>query len=286
MEIFYREEHTSCMDYNHPSPTKFKYFSFPSVQLPQSTEIETSTIVFLLEGDILITCDEFSDRPLHAGEMALFPSHSCCYIKILRPGRFISCAFTDPLNFCNRFTFRNLYKHIPKDFRYDYTTLPVHARLLEFLAPLSHNIEDGIDCVHFHEMKGQELFLLLRAYYSRESLAAFFHPLLGENTDFKNWIRNNYSRFLTLKEFAAESHMSADTFKRTFRKEFGTPFHKWITEQKSHLIYRDILLGELTLAEIAERYRFSSQAYLTTFCKTHFGKTPLELRHPSSFPTP
>ena len=282
MKIQHREEHLSCLDYNRPSPTRFKYLTFPSRHLPQSVEIQRSTIVFLLEGTILITCDEFTDKPLHSGEMALFPVHSCCYIKIVTPGRFVSCAFTEPLNFCNRFTFRNLYRHIPEGFRYDYTTLDIHSRLEEFLTPLAHYLEDGIGCTHFHEMKGQELFLLFRAYYSSEVLSTFFFPLLGEEMDFKNWIRGNYSRFLTAKEFAAETHMSTDTFKRTFKKVFRTTFHTWITEQKARLVYRDILMGELSFAEIADRYHFSSQAYLSTFCKKHFEKTPLEVRHSSS----
>ena len=146
---------------------------------------------------------------------------------------------------------------------------------------------DALTAVHAFELlpvgghllgQRQELFLLLRAYYTNEELASFFFPLLGENLDFKNWIRMNYQLFLPIKDFAAMANMSVDTFKRTFKKEFGMPIHKWLTEQKAHLVCRDIMLGKHTLAEIADRYRFSSQAYLCTFCKTHLGKTPQELR--------
>ena len=278
MDILYPEQHRGCMEYRRQGAIRFRFSAFPNPHLPESLEIQRSTVLFLLDGEISVTCDNFSDKILRANEMALCPAHSCTYVRIIQPGHFISCAFTELQNLCNRLSFQNLHNFVPKNFRYDYTILPVRPRIREYLTLLRHGLEDGLGCTHFHEMKGQELFLLLRAYYTNEELASFFFPLLGENLDFKNWIRMNYQLFLPIKDFAAMANMSVDTFKRTFKKEFGMPIHKWLTEQKAHLVCRDIMLGKQTLAEIADRYRFSSQAYLCTFCKTRLGKTPQELR--------
>ena len=38
-------------------------------------------------------------------------------------------------------------------------------------------MEDDIGCKHLQELKLQELFILFRAYYTKEQLAAFFHPI-------------------------------------------------------------------------------------------------------------
>lgn len=278
MDILYPEQHRGCMEYRRQGATRFRFSAFPNPHLPESLEIQRSTVLFLLDGEISVTCDNFSDKSLRANEMALCPARSCTYVRIIQSGHFISCAFTELQNLCNRLSFQNLHNFVPKNFRYDYTVLPVRPRIREYLTLLRHGLEDGLGCTHFHEMKGQELFLLLRAYYTNEELASFFFPLLGEDLDFKNWILMNYQLFLPIKDFAAMANMSVDTFKRTFKKEFGMPIHKWLTEQKAHLVCRDIMLGKHTLAEIADRYRFSSQAYLCTFCKTHLGKTPQKLR--------
>ena len=127
--------------------------------------------------------------------------------------------------------------------------------------------------------KMQELFILLRAYYNREELATFFYPLIGKNRDFKDFVYEHYLKVDSLNEFAALANTSVDTFKRRFKETFGEPAHKWITGRKAEHVYRDIALGILSFADIAEKYRFSSVSYLTTFCKQHLGKTPQQLRN-------
>ena len=83
----------------------------------------------------------------------------------------------------------------------------------------------------------------------------------------------------SLNEFATLAHTSVDTFKRRFKETFNEPVHKWITHRKAEHIYRDIVLTNKSLGELAEQYHFSSVAYLSTFCRQHLGRTPQQLRN-------
>ena len=42
-------------------------------------------------------------------------------------------------------------------------------------------------------------------------------------------------------------------------------------------LFRDILMTNMSISELAEKYKFTTN-YITTFCRKHFGKSPKELR--------
>lgn len=89
---------------------------------------------------------------------------------------------------------------------------------------------------------------------------------------------NHFTEYPSIEDFARMAHLNLDTFKRTFRKEFKQPVHRWLNERKKVNILHDLKYTQLPLQDIATRYRFSSLAYLSTFCKQHLGKSPSEIR--------
>ena len=81
-----------------------------------------------------------------------------------------------------------------------------------------------------------------------------------------------------VNELADMAHLSLVTFNRHFKKAFGETAARWLEKRRAEDLLREIQLTRKTFAEIALEFRFSSPAYLTTFCKRHFGKTPKQLR--------
>ena len=65
---------------------------------------------------------------------------------------------------------------------------------------------------------------------------------------------------------------------RRFKETFHEPAYKWLLAHRSEDILKDILMTKIPFSVIADKYEFSSQAYLVSFCKKNFGKTPSELR--------
>ena len=278
MSLFYREEHTTCYNYRLQTSASFKVMKVAKSDFPEIINVDRSVIIFLLKGKAIVTCNNYKDKIHESGEMILLPRNSCCYIKVLEDATIMSCSFVQNIDFCNRFSFNLLVEFLSEEFIYDFKKLPVKERVSQFLSLLRDCLNDGLSCVHFHEQKEKELFLILRAYYSKEELAAFFYPLLGKDMDFKDFVLSNYLLVDDLHEFARLGNLSVDTFKRRFKDAFGEPAHKWIIQRKSEFIYRDIILTNKSFADIALDYKMSSQAYLSTFCKQHFGKSPQELR--------
>lgn len=274
----YAGEHRSCLNYRMPQDAAIKLLHYPE-GMRQIVDTDESLIIFVLEGEVKVSADGHNDVLHRAGYISLQPRNSSSYIQVQQPCTFISFHSPHDITLCDRFSVQLLPRYIPEGFHYQFTLLPIRQRLAEYATGLRHCLEDGLGCVHFLEMKMQELFILLRAYYNREELATFFYPLIGKNRDFQDFVYEHYLKVDSLNEFAALANTSVDTFKRRFKETFGEPAHKWITGRKAEHVYRDIALGILSFADIAEKYRFSSVSYLTTFCKQHLGKTPQQLRN-------
>ena len=102
--------------------------------------------------------------------------------------------------------------------------------------------------------------------------------MIGADLDFKDFIFTHYLNISNVNEFAELAHLTPATFNRRFKAAFKQPAHKWFAERKAERILRDIKISDKTFEEISIEQGLSSPAYLTTFCKQHFGKAPSELR--------
>lgn len=274
----YVEEHQSCLNYRIPQEANIRVLHFPqgTVQFIDTSE---SLLVFILEGEAWVTSGPYKEVIHRAGYMSLQPRNSAGYIRILTDCTCICCHFPRQATLCDHFSLQQLPQYIPDGFEYHFTLLPIRQRVSEYLNLLRHCLDDGLGCVHFHELKMHELFILLRAYYTKEELATFFYPLIGKNRDFKDFVYDHYLDVNSVNEFADLTNTSVSTFKRRFKEAFGEPVYKWMTDRKAERIYRDLTLTPKPLAQIAEEYRFSSVAYLITFCRLHLGTTPQQLRN-------
>lgn len=278
MGLFYEEEHRTCYHYSTPELHVFKTFDIKKGKDSFSEDVSRSIIVFVLNGKINITCNSFQNNVVKTGEMVLLPKNCCCYGDVLENSRIIACAFIQDIQFCNKYSLENLSNDVSQEVVYDFTILPIHERLLEFLELLRKCLNDGLGCTHFHNWKKQELFILLRAYYEKSDLASFFYPVIGKNLDFKDFVLTNYTRINDIKDFASLANLTPITFNRRFKEAFNQPAHKWIAARKAERVLRDIKITNKTFEEITTEHNFSSPAYLATFCKQHYGKSPTELR--------
>ena len=156
--------------------------------------------------------------------------------------------------------------------------LAIKDRLCKFLELLVCYLEDGANCIHFHEIKLKELFWNIRFYYSRQELANFFYMIIGRSQDFKNKVLNNYKSCRTVKELASACDISLSAFKRQFSAEFGEAPAEWMQKQLLGEIKYKLSVTDLPLGTIADELEFSSLAHFSRFCKRCLGCSPRELR--------
>ncbi len=270
--------HNLCSNFRLVSTADFVIKKFSGTEQNQEAHVAFPTIVFLRKGEAVVSSSNFGDVHIRDGEMFLL-SHSEKYsLNVLRDSTAINCNFTRSLSFCDRFSFQKLSGFLPEGYVYEGKTLPIRKRIKDFLDLLQANIEDGLHCADFHEIKSKELFILLSTYYDKAELAEFFCPLLGSDLEFKDLILKNWQKVDSVEELAVITNKSYDTFRRVFIASFGESPKQWLLSRKKEKLYREILMGNKTFTELADDYHFSSPGYFSNFCKKHYGMTAQEIR--------
>lgn len=279
MSILYRKEHSLCKEYASPERSIFTVFRFRAGEDLLNKTMGYSAIVFVLSGKILANCGSFLNCVVRSGSILLIPSGMTISGLALEDTLLLRCVFDMGGHLCNRYSIESLTEFIDLDkWEYQFNLLPIGERLSEFAFLLVRCLDDGLGCFHYHQAKREELMLMLRGYYKKEELARFFYPLLSTNWDINSFVLNHYKKANDVNELADMAHLSLVTFNRHFKKAFGETAARWLEKRRAEDLLREIQLTRKTFAEIALEFRFSSPAYLTTFCKRHFGKTPKQLR--------
>lgn len=280
MGLLYINEHHNCYNFSALSTALF-YLHIGSKKNTKY-DIDRSVIIYVLKGSIIISTGEYRDQIVNSKELCLLPRGSVVYSRSLTDDTFlISCTFIVDSEMCNKFSLQQLVNFLPQEYFYKFTTLPTCNVLDQFYDLAKGTLSDGLGCVHYHELLKKQLFLYLRMYYSKEDLAEFFHPIIGNNFDFKDFIMGNHKEAPSIEYLADKANMSLSTFNRKFKSVFNESAHKWIGKRKAERIYADIVTSNKSIVEIAYEHGFSSQAYLTAFCKKHFNKTPMKLKQKS-----
>lgn len=143
---------------------------------------------------------------------------------------------------------------------------------------LVHVLSSNTFSREFCVLKLEELLIYLETYYDVDRLRSLFGPLLGVDIDFVNRVMSCYKASKTPDELASRLKMSRATFNRHFIASFGMTASKWLRDMKNKDLLKLILSSDSSFTEIAYDMGFSSSAYLTEYCRKHWGKTPTQLR--------
>lgn len=125
--------------------------------------------------------------------------------------------------------------------------------------------------------KSHLLALLMEQLYTPEELYRLLCPLLRRAPGFREIILRNYRDINRIKDLSKKLNIPSTTFNRKFREAFGMGAKEWLTRKREEHLLRDILLTDLSLNEIADKYELSPN-YLMKVCKDTFHKTFTELR--------
>ncbi len=275
-DILYLEEHTSCRHYVPDSACSFRYQEVEEGDELQFDNRPHNYLVFLLEGEQIVDCNEFRERRFKAGDILLIPKMARFHGRALGRLRLMICLFHTLRSVCDKFSLHS-YWPLCREMDYDFSPAAMLPQMRTFADTLVYYLGQGVNCAHFHEMKQQEMMLIFRWFYTKEELASLFHPIIGNSLDFRALIMENYSAVTNVEELAVLAHMGRSRFYETFQREFGMPVGKWLTQRKAQSILHRMAEPGVTLADIIIRYDFNSPSELTRFCKQHFGQTPSEI---------
>ncbi|WP_282923273.1 AraC family transcriptional regulator [Alistipes putredinis] len=288
MPLHNKKDHTGCVYYATDESALFRQY-----RLSDSTDISDinesrSVLLYLAEGCLQITLGNFTSRTIEQGVLVFLPKNIGFIGQTIGSSYFIASFFAGRLPLCNKYDLVDLQyqvrqrngRHLPPPSR-QFPQLAVCKELVAFYSDLSHNLNEGLNCLHFHRLKQEELCILLRGYYSLEELYILLKSVIGNSDNFKDFVLENYQHVNDVSDFALLAHMSVRNFQRKFKEEFKWPVREWLNERRAERILRDIRNTDKSIAEIATSYGFATASYFTVFCKQYFGMTPSELRRRS-----
>lgn len=236
-------------------------------------------LLFLLEGALVVSCNEFSDGLLSGGEFILIPVAADTAYTVLSDLEALVFTFGEPV--FRDMAFRRVLSEISRDGKgsgESFHSLPVREPLGRFLSSLHSLLQDGMDEELISHIKMVELFILLQGTYSPPELAVLLHPLAGSDPAFRLEVLRNYRKVEGVDDFAKRLGLEKRKFSRMFTDEFGTSPYRWLMERRAKHISFALRETDMSLQEIREKFGFRFSGHFTRFCVEMFGMTPLKLR--------
>lgn len=282
MELLYTQEHLNCFNYDRSQKPQIEILTYKAGQ-QQEVLISTNEIVFFVKGTIR---QVFRDYPMFenaVGEFIFLPGNLKISLSVVSDCIVTVFRLDKQIKLCENYPLENLY-HSPHGVLLMQEQAPhicglsMNERVVHFLTGVNDCVSDGLGCRHFFELKIEEFFLMLRAYYTKEQLRVFLGLVLSEDTVFSEYVRKNWTKYPTVKRMASSMNLSVVYFSTKFKRIVGQTAYHWIKEAKVRYIHQEILLKVKPLKVIAEENGFSTIAQFSNFCKKELGAVPSQLR--------
>jgi len=277
MELLYKQEHLTCYNYEKGNRPTIEKRSIAKGQ-PWNIFSIDNKVIFILKGSLQFSFGEISDQIIAEDKMMMIPAGSHLQCEAQEDSTFIIIRLHNTKHLCDCFSLDLLLREETKDFKPGFYSLNINERVESFLAFLDTCMSDGLKCTYYFELKSKEFYFLLRAYYTKKDLLAFFYPLLSHDISFSEFVIKNHYKAKTVQELADLMHYSLSGFQKRFKKVFGVSAYHWMKEERSKAIYHQINGTEKSFKEISDEYGFSSPSHFNDFCKANFGNTPGKIR--------
>ena len=285
MELLYKHEHLTCYNYDNSAQPMIEVADLDK-GVESSVEICTNIVFFIMKGKVKFTMDE-GETSFETSEGQIFFTTigKSCNLCVLENARIVIFRIYNPIILCENFPIEKLYNMQELSVSGEYNPknrgiklLEINARVQYFLEGMIACISEGLKCRCWFEMKIKEFFLLLRAYYPKESLHDFLFLILSKDAVFSEYIRHNWKKFNSIAEMADSFFITPKNFSLRFTSVFGVPPSRWIRERKAQIIKKEIMSTKKSFKQIANDNGFSSDALFTRFCRNELGETPTKIR--------
>ncbi|MDR0836040.1 MAG: AraC family transcriptional regulator [Tannerella sp.] len=232
-------------------------------------------ILFVLNGEISVNCNEFVGRTFKSGEMIFLQRSSVVMLKAKAKTGMVVFYFDELISTCDRYMFRTFLPDVEKTI-YNFNPVPIPEPVEAFLKQLIYFQERRLNCMHFNEVKHRELFLLIRWFSSRDEIISLFAPFIGVSQSFRAKVLDNYSLLKegSVSELASLVAMGRKNFDKRFREEFAVSPAKWIKEETAKRVMLYLMEPGITIADAIDKFHFSSPSHFNRFVRKNFNKRP------------
>ena len=99
-----------------------------------------------------------------------------------------------------------------------------------------------------------------------------------KKTSIEEFIQQNYTKNLSLSEYAFLSGMSLSSFKRVFEETFGSAPGKWLKNKRLEKAKYLITYSDKNINEISDETGFSSPSHFIASFKNRYGLPPRQFK--------
>lgn len=274
-KLKYPSEHITCLHYKSDHECHFKSYKLSVHQTLTWNSTSRNILFFILKGSIQVGCELFQKKEFTEGDITLFSYREWVSAKSLEESEIVTCEFDVPASSCDKLIFSEC--QLPSEVEYNYGPIQIKEPLSMFLDLLIYNVNQKINCEHFHEIMEREMFFLFKYYYTKEELSYLFHPLNGSFFSFRKDVLDNYYKIKNIDELAAITGMSRSRFDFLFKEVFNTTPKKFIQKQLALKVLYKAGEPNMTAGKLVEAFDFNTAASLCKFCQASFCCSPTEL---------
>ncbi|MBC7568700.1 MAG: helix-turn-helix transcriptional regulator [Spirosoma sp.] len=125
----------------------------------------------------------------------------------------------------------------------------------------------------------RNLFFSILDHSDNQGLVAYIASLAQcSSTSLYDVMETNFMYNLSQAEFAKLATLSLPTFKRAFRKLFGTTPAQWLMQRRLAFANGLLKTTEKSISEVVQESGFESQSHFSRVFKAQFGEPPLQYR--------
>jgi AraC-like DNA-binding protein len=234
-------------------------------------------LVFVVEGECVITCGQFLNNIIAKKELIFLPSYTIRSIIAEKDCQVLICSFDFPFDVCVKSTLQEIKELPSEDMEYDFSPTTIKEELWSFVNSLIMLLKQKINCKHVHEIKQVEMFLLFKFFYTKEELKWLFYEFGKKDQSFLYFIMQNYKKVKNINELVKLYGGSRTNFESQFKKVFNEPPGHWMLKQLAERIKYKAADPDITIKELVDTFNFNSMTHFFRFCQRHFGCTPTEL---------
>lgn len=173
-------EQLDCKVCTETTDRGFKYIETVKGEKYVFDRVDTYTIVFILSGEALVSCNEFNNVLFGEWQVVFFPINSSCAWESLTDTAAIVLLGNNDIPPCDS---KRLIDHadLPFNTIEKLNGLRIEPQLKEFLYSLKNDLGDGIISPCIHKIRQWELLIIFRNYYTSKELMRFFSS--GKNDE-------------------------------------------------------------------------------------------------------
>ena len=241
---------------------------------------DNNHLLFLRSGRFIISSEERSNYQVEASNV-VFCSRSYLYTIIAEEdcqilvARFVNGNITSESD-----TYRSIAAEVAK-VNYKFTAVPVNNVLGSVIDSISFYLEQGADAKVLHRAKIDEMFVVFRHFYPRETYLRLFYSLFNNNMSFRTLVINNAPNAKNVEHLAKICGHSLSHFKLLFSQYFDTTPYVWMQRNRALEISELLRDPSIPLKSIIKKYGFTSHGHFSLFCRKFLGDTPRTLRRRS-----